>query len=275
MNIEEYRAIRAQEAQEQQQVESKGGTVDVQAEQTTPDVTEQITQDATQALHTPETGGAEAGLESPASQTTPEHVEIDGRQVSLEELKGGYLRQSDYTSKTQALAKEKERLALAEQYYAAVNSKPEFAKDLADSFNLPYKTPEEARYEELNLKYHEQVLTNEISQLKAQYDDFDEDKVVAIAAEKGFTSLEDAYFLSRSQAPERGADLDIAAITEQIRQSVLKDLQSQVDTSTVITSGGDASSITQTEPELTSQERKVARGLKMTDEEYRKEKKRR
>lgn len=275
MNIEEYRAIRAQEAQEQQQAESKGGDVDVQAEQTTPDATEQITQDTTQALHEPETGTAEAGTQSTQSQTIPEYVEIDGKQVALEELKGGYLRQSDYTSKTQALAKEKERLALAEQYYAAVNSKPEFAKDLADSFNLPYKTPEETRYEELNLKYHEQVLNNEITQLKAKYPDFDEDKAISIASEKGITSLEDAYFLTRAKQPERGADLDIAAITEQIRQSVLKDLQSNVDTSTVITSGGDVSSITQTEPELTNQERKVARGLKMSDEEYRKEKKRR
>jgi hypothetical protein len=278
MNIEEYRALKAQEAQasqEQQQVESKGGQPDVQTQQAAPDDTQQVAQETTQAHHTPIEGGTQAEAVEPQAYTTPDYVEIDGKQVPLEELKGGYLRQSDYTSKTQQLAKEKKELELAKQYYDAVNSNPEFAQDLAKSFNLPYKTPEEAKYEELNLKYHETLLNQEISDLKARYADFDEVAVVNMATEKGISSLEDAYLLTKAKQPERGADLDIDALTEQIRQSVLKDLQSQVDTSTIISAGGDTASITQTEPELTAQERKVARGLKLTDEEYRNAKKRR
>lgn len=38
------------------------------------------------------------------------YVEIDGQQVDLEELKKGYMRQSDYTKKTQEIAREKEML---------------------------------------------------------------------------------------------------------------------------------------------------------------------
>lgn len=41
------------------------------------------------------------------SEQQSNYVEIDGQQVDLEEVKKGYMRQSDYTRKTQELAKEK------------------------------------------------------------------------------------------------------------------------------------------------------------------------
>ena len=45
-------------------------------------------------------------VEQPSTPDT--HTLSDGTEVSLDELKSWYLRQSDYTKKTQALAKEKE-----------------------------------------------------------------------------------------------------------------------------------------------------------------------
>src|SRR3990167_8734664 len=49
----------------------------------------------------------DATQEQPAAVTT---VEIDGQQVSLEEVRAGYLRQADYTKKTQELAEERKKL---------------------------------------------------------------------------------------------------------------------------------------------------------------------
>lgn len=48
-------------------------------------------------------------------------VEIDGQEVSLEELKKGYLRQSDYTRKTQELSKLKKESTLTDEERAAVD----------------------------------------------------------------------------------------------------------------------------------------------------------
>ena len=59
--------------------------------------------------------GADAG--------EPAHIEIDGEQVPLEEAKLGYLRQADYTRKTQAVAEQRKQAEEERQYYAsALNS---------------------------------------------------------------------------------------------------------------------------------------------------------
>lgn len=46
-------------------------------------------------------------------------VEIDGEQLTLEEVKLGYLRQSDYTKKTQAVAEQRKAVEEESQYYAS------------------------------------------------------------------------------------------------------------------------------------------------------------
>ena len=268
MNVDEYRALKMQETQERQQTESQGVAVDVQAEQSATPVVEQGVSAQTQEQPASREGETEAAASAPTSTATPDRVEIDGQTYTLDELKGGLLRQSDYTRKTQEIAKERERLALAEQYFNAVNSKPEFAQELAESFNLPYKTPEQLSYDALQQEHQEALLRLEIATLSTKYSDFDADKVVALSLEKGMTNLEDAYHLSKAGTPANAQALDVKALTEQIRQSVLLELQSKVDTSTIISTGGDTSSIARTEPVLTAQETRVAAGLKMTPEEY-------
>lgn len=50
-------------------------------------------------------------LDGTAMQTEqPTTVEINGEQVSIDELKAGYFRQKDYTQKTQELAEERKRI---------------------------------------------------------------------------------------------------------------------------------------------------------------------
>lgn len=46
-------------------------------------------------------------------------VEIEGEQLTLEEVKLGYLRQSDYTKKTQAVAEQRKAVEEESQYYAS------------------------------------------------------------------------------------------------------------------------------------------------------------
>ena len=66
-------------------------------------------------------------------------VTIDGvdHQVSLDEMRNGYQRQSDYTRKTQDLAAERERLAQGEAIVQALESDPRGAVSaLADAFGV-------------------------------------------------------------------------------------------------------------------------------------------
>ena len=72
-------------------------------------------------------------------------VKVDGvdQEVSLEELRDGYQRQSDYTRKTQELASERRRLQQAEAIVQSLESDPDGTiKALSEAFGV---TPEEAQ----------------------------------------------------------------------------------------------------------------------------------
>lgn len=69
-----------------------------------------------------EEGEADAEEESDGDDDgdKPEQlVEIDGEQLTLEEVKLGYLRQSDYTRKTQAVAEQRKAAEEERQYFAS------------------------------------------------------------------------------------------------------------------------------------------------------------
>ena len=57
--------------------------------------------------------------EEPEAETeeAPQTFEVDGQEVSLDELKLGYLRQSDYTRKTQAAAEQRKAAETQQQNY--------------------------------------------------------------------------------------------------------------------------------------------------------------
>jgi hypothetical protein len=54
-----------------------------------------------------------------ADEDEPKAIEIDGEKVDIEEVKLGYLRQSDYTRKTQAVAEQRKAAEEERQYYAS------------------------------------------------------------------------------------------------------------------------------------------------------------
>lgn len=54
-----------------------------------------------------------------ASDDEPKAIEIDGEKIDIEEVKLGYLRQSDYTRKTQAVAEQRKAAEEERQYYAS------------------------------------------------------------------------------------------------------------------------------------------------------------
>jgi len=149
-------------------------------------------------------------------------VKVDGseEQVSLEELRDGYQRQSDYTRKTQELASERKRLQQAEAIVTSLEADPEGTMSaLADAFGIstnqaskttevdPYSAawgddtpdPTEDRIRGLEQKlaaqdrvHRRQQVEKQVEDLKGQYGEFDAHDLFQHALANKITNLEAA-----------------------------------------------------------------------------------
>lgn len=149
-------------------------------------------------------------------ETSGYTIKIDGeqQQVSLEELQSGYQRQADYTRKTQELASERQRLQQAETIVSALEADPQGtlaalgnALGVADSpvprddmSSWEDEDPTAQRVAHLEAQvarqaqtHRKQALDKEVSRLKGQYGDFDEQGLFKHALDNKIANLEAAY----------------------------------------------------------------------------------
>jgi hypothetical protein len=145
-------------------------------------------------------------------------VKVDGgeQQVSLEELRDGYQRQSDYTRKTQELASERKRLEQAEAIVSSLESDPESTlKALSDAFGISaapehsgdpvgssWDEPDdgtskrlqelEGRVQGYDRLHKKQALEKQVSVLKGKYGDFDQSELFQHALRNKIGNLEAA-----------------------------------------------------------------------------------
>ena len=128
----------------------------------------------------------------------------DGTQVSLDELEKGYLRQSDYTKKTQATAQERAEAAQALALMEALVENPEATLEalrnnlIGEEENL--LDPTEAKLREYDQRFQtieqqefERELNNICVSLENQYADFDRMAVLEYASENNIPNLRAAY----------------------------------------------------------------------------------
>ena len=143
-------------------------------------------------------------------------ITVDGeqQQVSLEELQSGYQRQADYTRKTQELASERQRLQQAETIVSALEADPQGtlaalgnALGVADSpvpqddvSSWEDEDPTAQRVAHLEAQvarqaqtHRKQALDKEVSRLKGQYGNFDEQVLFKHALDNKIANLEAAY----------------------------------------------------------------------------------
>lgn len=72
----------------------------------------------------------------PPADDSPTHV-VNGEHLTTQQLIDGYLRQADYTTKTQEIAEDRKRLANAETLYDAIQNEPvQTIRMLAQRFNM-------------------------------------------------------------------------------------------------------------------------------------------
>lgn len=244
MNIDQYRAIKAQ------------------TEQPATHTPEQTQEQATQVTPTqPETKPEE-------KPTLPEKITIDGiGEVTLDELKNGYLRQSDYTKKTQEIANKRKETEEAIKLYESLQQNPQIIQQLKQIVNVPPSLdPITSEIVKLRNELYDLKLEKEISDLQAKYPDFEVRQVLEIAREKQLPNLEDAYHLFKSQ---KAQPLDENKFKEQLRQQILNELKAeQSATSTIISTNSGAPIISDNQPKVSEAEAKVARNMKMSVAEY-------
>lgn len=252
MNIDEYRAMKAQQEE----------PANAQAEQ-------EPTGTVEEGVATPgETTGAPEG-ETPETGTpaVPESIDINGEQVPLDELKNGYLRQSDYTRKTQDLARVKKDLEQAEKLYSALQQDEEKGRRIAEELGVEFVSPEQQEIQKMRLDYEMLLIERDLEKMHAKYGEFSDQEVLQTAMEKNIT-LEDAYILASKTTQDTPSQVDVNTLKEQIRQELLAELQSTVDTGSLITGQSSQQSVQSSEPELTPAQLKIAKQFKMTPTEY-------
>lgn len=284
MNIDQYLAMVADTTQ----ADSTKGEQPVDAnkgDKQPPEVKAQESNQTDQGSAAPEETKTE---EKPAS-STPDKVIIDGEELTLEQIKElrlSGLRTADYTKKTQELANQRKELKQAEEVFNYLKANPQVLEQMAQvAPTAPVKglTPEAQRVAQMEQQMADLMLQRDIEMLSARYADFDVVEVLKTADAKQITNLEDAYFLSRGaktnatptppKQEEKKVDkvedkpLDVDALRKQLKEELLKEIETERNTSTIISSQGAAPTNNET-PTLTPQEDRVRQMQGLTVEEY-------
>lgn len=237
-------------------------TTDTQGE---PASGEQVEQPITQAQQVTE----------PVQQNTtpvPQGYEIEGlgnvTAEQIKEWKQGYMRQSDYTRKTQELARQRKELDSQtqiapqpmhqipiQQPYA--QQSPAFSQNIYPNGQYnPQFAQVMGRIDQMEQEFADRQLVQEVERLKRTYPDFDEVAVLNEALARNITDIEFVYKAMRNQDVSR----------EQIKQEILAELaKTKQSTSTIVSSEQNQ----QPQPvELSPSELQVAQAMGLTPEEY-------
>lgn len=238
MNIEQYRALKAEQENQPKVEETQVQTV----EQPIPEVVEDV------------------------KVVEPTKIEIDGKEITIEELKNGYLRQSDYTKKTQQVSNQRKESEEAIKFYEYLKQNPEAAATLKDTVGVPRQLdPTQSKIVELEQKMYDMMLENEIDTLSRKYDDFEAREVLEVASEKGMTNLEDAYKLLKSGK----GTTDLVSLKEQLRKELLLEMKEEsVSTKTIINDTSSHTIAPTSDVTLTPGEVRVAKGMGMSIQDY-------
>lgn len=279
MNIDEYRALTAQEradskpeGTEQPDAQThEGAAPNHESTSAATEQTQSAPVDAGTNEQTPP-------VQEQTQKDVPQTIEINGEQVSIDEVTKGYLRQSDYTRKTQELANQRKELAYLAQLKEQLEANPDLAKQIAQEHNLAALDPEYAVQAQREQEYWDMKLELDLQNMEKQHTDFKRDDVLKVAYERQI-SLEDAYLITKAtttsvpaQQEVQTSSLNVDEIKKSLREELLAELRAEqaanVDTTSIISSRSGVAPVGDTTPKLSPDEQKMARIYGMSDDEY-------
>jgi hypothetical protein len=270
MNIDDFRAM--VEAEKNAQQPNNEGTVPhAQTEQGTTEPAQPVVQETPPSQSAPSNEGTQTETQTEPIKNEPQLFDVGGQKVTLDELQRGYLRQSDYTRKTQEVARQQRELEEFNRLKETLVKQPELAQQVGYD-------PQQAQVQNLEQQYYDLLLQQEVNSLSTKYADFESSEVLNFAYENNLTNLEHAYLLHKQLQPApaqlnttpeytqpANEPVDVEALKAQIRS----ELQQEMHTSTIITGSGTPPQ-PQAEVKLTEHESKIARAFGLTPEQYKK-----
>ena len=277
MNIDEYRKIAAQESKEEQPDE----VVDTQVEVKEDVVVEKDVEKDVE----PNNQKEESVKEESTTVEQPNTINIEGiGEVKIEEIKDwhkGNLRLSDYTRKTQEVARQRKEAEDALELYSYLKANPELANKLKESdeataedkAKLTKVDPIYAEIEALKSKNIQMELDREIQTLSQKYPDFDEVKVLSEAYTRKIDDLEFVYKALREES-KKDEPIDVEKIKAEAIAEAKKQLMAEIEkdkedtTVSVITSNQDTPPDVGSNVELTASQKRVAKMMGLSEEEY-------
>jgi hypothetical protein len=218
------------------------------AEGTEPSTDDNLTESETEPASELETT-TEPFTEEVVEETTPQWwedrledtVEVNGTEVSLKELRDGYLRQSDYTRKTQEVADVRKQAEWAARFQEMLRNDPVGTlRDMAVELRLiskdqPDFDPDDVdpnaveiaglrdEVQQLQLRRVEEEIRREVADVRSRYDDFDAEEVLPFIAEMGAKgvglTIEEGYFLVKGRKGHEKAAAERAAAEKAAAQA--------------------------------------------------------
>lgn len=270
MNIDEYREMVAREAESAKTDQT--ATPDPVAPVVPEPSKETVTDPTTVVTPEPETVAPSA-----------DKLIVDGEEVTLDDIreyKKGYLRQSDYTQKTQSVAAQRKEAAQAIALFEHLKANPHIAQAVLGSEATPVDVkgvfapldPNVARMSQMEQELFDLKLQREIDELQKKYPDFEVLEVLNKASEKQMNNLEDAYKLVKSEKPVLSVApdevLDKEQLKKDIRAQVLKELEDERASTSTLISSNDGNTVVEGDATLTAHELAILPKLGMTKEEY-------
>ena len=212
-----------------------------------------------------------AGEPATTPSTTPTEFEIDGigkvTAKDIQEWRQGSLRQSDYTKKTQEVARQKEELKEAVEVYNYLKQNPQLVEHLkqADGVKadvIDMANPNTAMIKDLAYKQKAMETDLKLAELKSKYGNIDEIAILQKATE---LRTEDLEFVHKALRFDSTSGNDAVAKAKAELQAELEQNRKMTGT-TISTRQGQ--SVQQNTVSLSDDEKRVASGMGMSEAEY-------
>ena len=154
----------------------------------------------------------------------PEFFEIDGEKLSVDDIreyKKGFLRQSDYTRKTQEIAKLRREHQEAIELYNYLRGNPELVQKLleeepqAPAQNLAI----DPRLHELDLKVRTLEIEKTLGQIKRDFPEANEIEILQIATEK-MIPVEDAFEMWKGKNLDKIVDKKVKTQSNELIDNI-------------------------------------------------------
>ena len=245
-----------------------------------PAQTDPIETVATETDPTPQATTEPTEPTEPTESTEPatpalQELEIEGiGKVKIDDIKEwqkGNLRQSDYTRKTQELARQREELAEAVEVFNYLRENPQIVQALqtideqgiVDRGVMQKTSPESAMMKQLYYNQKSMEVDMQLDKLRDKYGEFDAVEVINMATQLKTEDLEHAYKLVNYDK----IAVDQQKLKEQVKAELKAELeQNRFKTQTIVSAPS-----SQMQPNLntlTPEEIRVATGMGLSAEDY-------